>query len=77
MAGTGSAQWVMVTFPRRVDTGDTGITDAGASAGARRRSGDLAVRVGHTSRDTLIAISAAVKDLAERFAALRGAAPGG
>lgn len=64
----------MVTFPRRVDTGDTGVTDAGASAGTRRRFGDLAGRVEHTSRDTIIANSTAVKDLAERLAALRGAA---
>jgi hypothetical protein len=67
----------MVTFLRRVKTGDTGITDAGASAGARRRPGDLAIRVGHTSRDTLIAISTAVKDLSERLAALSGAASAG
>jgi hypothetical protein len=66
----------MVTFRRRVDTGDAGITDAGAFAAARRRFDDLAVRV-DTSRDTLIAISIAVNDLAERLAALRGAALGG
>jgi hypothetical protein len=67
----------MVTFLRRVETGNAGITDAGAPADARRPSGDLALRVGHTSRDTLIAISTAVKDPTERLAALSGAASGG
>jgi hypothetical protein len=68
----------MVTFPARVDMGDTGVADAVPSvARTRPRRGEAAVRAGHTSRDTLIAISTAVKDLAERLAAPRGAALGG
>ncbi len=62
----------MVTFPGTVDTGDAGDRIAAASAVVRRRSGDLAAPV-DTRRDTLIAISTAVNDLAERLA-LRGAA---
>ena len=72
-----SAQWVMVTFPARVDMGESDVADAVLSvARSRPRRGEAAVRAGHTSRDTLIAISSAVKDPPKRLTAPRGAAHG-